>query len=82
MVALDLALRLLAVATAGTNQREKCALITGNRDISGLRSRSLGRRGRKSRNTLPKVAWGGPYGYDFARSRSLYQFNVLAAVKP
>ena len=71
------------MAAARINQREKCALITGNKDIGGLRGRRLDGRGRKSRKTRPAVAWGGPYGYDFARSRgSSGECQVNSVIAP
>ena len=71
------------MAAARTNQREKCALITRNKDVGRLKSPRSEGPGHKSRKTRPAVAWGGPYGYDFARNwGSSGECQFTAATKP
>ena len=60
---------LRAVAAARINQREKCAVITGIRDLCGLRSPHSEGLGSKSSKIPPDVAGDGRDGYNVARNR-------------
>ena len=59
----------LAMAVARINQREKCALITGNRDIGGLRSCRSQWPGSISRKVPSDFSIGGDEAYGDAQNR-------------